>query len=155
MFRLIAGYIFVQTTVVVIALIAASRVAFLTLPWPGVVFTLLAAPCLTAWVVAEIVHAARPRALLVGRRRATFRLLIRGMIAAVASTLLASVGLAFAERWLADLVIVTCATVATMTVAVLTLSRRRAGHCVYCGYDLRGATTDGGSVCVECGAVPA
>ncbi len=115
----------------------------------GLLLTVVAAPMMMATSVALLVQAFTPRRLFDGRTRRPLKRFVLGAGAALAGTIPASLALVFVNESVHEvLALAGCAAVATAAF-LLPLSRRRAGHCVYCEYDLGATPVE--LPCPECG----
>jgi hypothetical protein len=114
-----------------------------------VVITLI--PLFAAWFATETWNLWRPRRLFCGRRRCSAALVATGVAAGVATLAVAGVGLVYLDEWVPDGWIFAATALAVSLLTITRLPRRRPGRCVYCAYDLRGATVANGGRCTECG----
>jgi hypothetical protein len=125
--------------------------------WLWLALIIVIIPVCCAWVAAELVNLASPRRIFdrrLGRWRSR---LFLGLIAGTLGVAIGAVVLALpgVDRAVPDAVPLGVAAVLATILTMLPLSRRRAGHCIYCGYDLRsspGPGRPGSGMCPECGA---
>lgn len=154
MFRALAGFILIALSLAVTALFLPRDFIWGYSPGRGA-FDLaaitVALPALVMWGVMEVMQLIRPRRIFLGERRATTVLIAWGALSAVATFIIAGVGMAWLDRILPDAVIFAAAAGLATLVTLPLLPRHRRGRCVYCAYDLRGATVHSAGCCAECG----
>lgn len=115
---------------------------------------LVVMPVAAVLIGADLVHRVRPcRAFDLRVRRNTGELLVRGFIVgilSVAGIVAAVTAVAALDGAVPEPLIVTLVPGAIGAAMVVMMPRCRPGHCVQCGYDLRGC--HGAARCPECGA---
>lgn len=149
MILFLLGFGVAQLAVVGTALVASHMKGDLEPDLGGLLLTVVAGPMMMATSVALLVQAFTPRRLFDARTRRPWKRFVLGAGAALAGTIPASLALVFVNESVHEvLALAGCAAVMT-AVFLLPLSRRRAGHCVYCEYDLGATPVE--LPCPECG----
>lgn len=113
--------------------------------------TLLGAPLAGAWIGMEIVTRLRPVRAMDHRVRRGGSLAAAGVAAGLLSVAGSALLLPFSDAWVPDAVVTGGLSTVFAALALLPFARRRVGHCIHCGYDLRGGALR--ATCPECGAV--
>ncbi len=113
--------------------------------------TLIAAPLAGAWMGMEIMTRWRPVRAMDHRVRRARWLAVAGVVAGLLSVAGSAAAFPFLPDWLPEAVVTGGASVVFSALALLPFARRRVGHCIHCGYDLRGGALR--ATCPECGAV--
>jgi hypothetical protein len=112
---------------------------------------LLAAPVAGAWIGAEIATWLRPARAMHHRVRRSKRLMAAGLGAGMLSVAGSAAAFPFSDEQVPEFVVTGGLSMIFALLVLLPFSRKRVGHCVHCGYDLRGGATR--ATCPECGAV--
>jgi hypothetical protein len=110
---------------------------------------LIGLPVACAWGVAELIDKRRPRRAFDARAKRPWTLVFAGLASGVLSVVIATPLITLVD-WTSDAVSISAAAMAGATVVLLVLSRKKAGECVHCGYDL---TAGAEPRCPECGAM--
>jgi hypothetical protein len=120
----------------------------------GLAIVMLLIPACAAWAAAELIQCLTPRRFFDPRPRGGVRRFMLGLIAGVAGVGAGAAGLPLLDRFAPDALPLGGGSALAVAATMLLLSRRRAGHCVTCGYDLRGTPgpgQPGAGRCPECG----
>jgi len=137
----------VQSGVLLVA-VAASRGAD-GADVVGLALSLVIAPFMMAMSAALLVQAFTPRRLFDRRLRRPLKRFALGACASLAGTIPAALALVFVPEGVHDVAVTGGCAALGAAAMLLPLSRRQAGQCVYCDYDLRATPAD--RPCPECG----
>lgn len=159
MIRFLAGLSLVYATLFAWSLSAESGpVSSGALDPAPLAAVMIGAPALSAWAAAELANVVRPVRLFDRRiRRGRIKLAL-GLLAGTLGALLGAGLLPLLDEYLPDAAILGSAAAVAASATVLLLPRRRPGHCIFCGYDLRDGPSPGqtgAGRCPECGAAAA
>ena len=110
---------------------------------------LIALPSGGAWLAMEVMERIRPRRAFDPRVKRPRTLVLAGVVSGLLGVVLATAMITLVDK-LSDAVALGAAAVLATTLVLLVLSRKRAGECVHCGYDLSAAQD---ARCTECGAM--
>lgn len=111
---------------------------------------LIGLPLVTSWLSLELVARVRPRRAFDGRSKSNFRRLICGLSASLVTILFTTLTLVLLETEVPDEVVITGSTALATIGCALLLKRKKKGHCIRCGYDLRDSQHS--AICPECGS---
>ena len=112
---------------------------------------LVGLPVVTAWICLELVDRVRPRRAFDGRSKACLARTLCGCTASIASAVLATLTVVAFEERVPDEVVIAGSTMLATLSCVLMMKRKKRGHCVLCGYDLRASQQT--AICPECGGL--
>src|SRR5262249_30679586 len=99
---------------------------------------LVVVPVCAAWAACGLVHLLAPRGLFERRLRRGGTRFALGLIAGLIGTALGAIVLALpgVDQTVADAVPLGAGAALATAAVLLPLSRRKAGHCIFCSYDL-------------------
>jgi hypothetical protein len=112
------------------------------------------APTVAAWIIAEVVQVLSPRRNFDRRLRLRVRPFIGGVVAGLIGAAFGSFALALVEGETYEFLVLAGSGALGAVMPLVFMRRVLKGHCIHCGYDLRGQPgpgSAGSGLCPECG----